>query len=433
MWRPLGTALLLAATTCAQETATPRWPEDPKQRVRLVREAVNAGSPGIARIASLLDDADVNVRRETVKAIVEIGSQYSLVPLLKALTDSDAEVQIRATDGLVNFYYPGYVKSGLSAVVSRAGELVRAKFRPEADSRVIDSWIEVRPEIINGLGKLLASQSALEVRVNAARALGVLRGRGALTALHEALRSKQTALMFEALQALQKIRDPRSGPAVAFLFRDPEPFIAVAALETAGLVRAPEVFPEVEAAFLRVSEPKTRQAALQAMAYMGEPRGRKYFLANLDDKSELMRAAAAEGLGRLRDPADLPLLALRFDQERKMPARLALAFALVLLGRLELDEFAPLRYLQNTLNSKVWRGVAEGYLEELAREKQVRTALEGVLSTATREEKLSVVRILGVTGDRDSAAALQRLSRDPEPVVMQESVRALRNLNARLP
>ncbi len=429
MWGRIGASLLITAAMAAQEP----FPEEPKQRIRLAREAVKAGSQGISRISGLLDDAEVSVRLEAVKAIVEIGSQYSLDPLLKALTDGDPEIQIRATDGLVNFYYPGYVKTGLSATISRTGDLVRSKFRTDPDDRVIEPWIEVRREIINGLGRLLASSTQVDVRSNAARALGVLRGRGALEALHDALRTKQTTLMFASLQALQKIQDPRSGPSVAFLFRDPEPFIAVAALETAGLVRAVSVLPEVETAFLRVSEQRTRQAALLAMALMGDARCRKYFLANLEDKNEAIRAAAAEGLGRLLDKADVPVLTQRFDDERKMPPRLAQAFALVRLGRLEMAEVAPLRYLLNTLNSKAWRSVAEGYLVELAREKAVRMPLEAALTSATRDEKLAMSRILGMSGDRDSEPVLQRLTRDADPEVMQEGVRALRNLKARLP
>ena len=49
----------------------------------------------------------MDVRLEAVKAIVDIGTQRSLDPLIKACGDNDPEIQIRATDGLVNFYVPG--------------------------------------------------------------------------------------------------------------------------------------------------------------------------------------------------------------------------------------------------------------------------------------------------------------------------------------
>ena len=46
-----------------------------------------------------------------------------------AAADNDAEVQIRATDGLVNVYLPGYVKTGLSGTLSRVGTSVKAQIQ----------------------------------------------------------------------------------------------------------------------------------------------------------------------------------------------------------------------------------------------------------------------------------------------------------------
>jgi HEAT repeat protein len=427
------TALLLP--TFGQEPASPTEAsaDDPKDRAKSAREAVKAGTAGIARITPLLNDPEVTVRIEAVKAIVEIGSQYSLDPLRQALADSDAEVQIRATDGLVNFYLPGYVKTGLSGAISRTGAAVRAKFRSETDARAIEPWIDVRPEIIGALGKLLRESPNADAKANAARALGVLRGRAALEDLHAALRSKDSRLMYESLVALQKIRDPKSGAAVAFLFRDPEEPIAAAALETAGLVRAVEVAPDIELAWNRAPSVRIRRAALTALAALGDPKMRIHFAPALNDKDEWIRAAGAEGLARLNDKNDVQGLQKVFDEERRMPPRLAAAFGLVSHGRTETAEMTPLTYLINTLNSKAWSGVASGYLVELARTKRVRTAIEQTLISATKAEKLELIRVLGASGDGDSALALERLTRDTEPEVMESSVRALRALKARLP
>ncbi len=421
-------SILLVAAACLLGQDT-----DPKQRVKAAKELVKSGVPGIAKLAPYLSDADASVRIEAVRGLVEIGSQYSLEPLLKALADTDPEVQIRATDGLVNFYLPGYVKTGLSGTLSRAGSMVRARFSTDRNDQVIDAWIEVRPEVVDGLGKLLASGAAMDARANAARALGILRGRAALDALHEALRSKDTRLIFESLTALEKIQDRRSGPQVAFLFRDPEERVAELALSTAGLVRSAETLPDIEVAFQRVSSPRVKRAALGAMAAIADPRSIGQFRSMIDSKDESLRAAAAEGLGRLKDKADVAAIEKCFNEERRMPPRLACAFALVTQGQLEGSEFSPLRYLINTLNAKAWRGVAEGYLVELARNKAIRTSMERDLGGANKEEKIQLVRILAAAGDADTVAAVERLTRDSEPEVMQASVRALRSLKARLP
>src|SRR5215216_5217020 len=84
----------------------------PAQEVRPkdVREIAKGGSTAIPRLQDLLKNADIAVRVEAVKQITDIGTQRSLDPLILATRDNDPEVQIRATDGLVDFYLPGYVR-----------------------------------------------------------------------------------------------------------------------------------------------------------------------------------------------------------------------------------------------------------------------------------------------------------------------------------
>ena len=65
-----------------------------------------------------------------------------------------------------------------------------------------------------------------------------------------------------------------------------------------------------------------------------------------------MRAAAAEGLGRLRNPTDRAALSTAFNDEHSMSPRLSAAFALVLLGESEYrTAYGPLRYLVNSAQS----------------------------------------------------------------------------------
>ena len=84
-------------------------------RPKDVRELAKGGSDAIPQLTPLLKNPNLEIRIEAVKAIVEIGTQKSLDPLIEATSDADPEIQIRATDGLVNFYLPGYVRTGLGA------------------------------------------------------------------------------------------------------------------------------------------------------------------------------------------------------------------------------------------------------------------------------------------------------------------------------
>jgi len=148
---------------------------DPKSRAKIVRELGKGGSESIARIEPYLTDPDFDVRLEAVKAIVDIGTQRSLDPLIKASNDNDAEIQIRATDGLVNFYVPGYVKTGLTASMRRVGSSIKSKFT-DTNDQVIDAYVQVRPEVIQALGRMARGGVSMDVRANAARAAGILRG-----------------------------------------------------------------------------------------------------------------------------------------------------------------------------------------------------------------------------------------------------------------
>src|ERR1017187_1885915 len=85
------TALLLLAAL------TPLFAQE--VRPKDVREIAKAGSSAIPRLQVLLKNPGLDVRIETVKQITEIGTQYSVDPLILATQDNDPEVQIRATDG----------------------------------------------------------------------------------------------------------------------------------------------------------------------------------------------------------------------------------------------------------------------------------------------------------------------------------------------
>src|SRR6266550_1492721 len=187
---PLQSALLFLLL-CSLVSGQATRPKD-------VREMAKGGSNAIPQLQALLKNPDLDVRIEAVKSIVDIGTQRSLDPLIEATRDSDAEVQIRAADGLVNFYLPGYVRTGLGAKVQRVGKSIKGKFT-DTNDQVIEPYIQVRPEVIAALGKLARGGVGMESRANAARAIGILRGREAIPDLLEAMKSKDGTVLYESL------------------------------------------------------------------------------------------------------------------------------------------------------------------------------------------------------------------------------------------
>jgi HEAT repeat protein len=420
----LAASLLLAAHAYAQD--------DSKQRIKVIHEWGKGGSESIPKIEPYLSDSDVNVRVEAVKAIVDIGTQRSLDPLIKAASDNDAEVQIRATDGLVNFYVPGYVKTGLTASLRRVGSSIKGHFTDNND-QVIDAYVQPRPEVIVAIGRLVSGGATLDVRANAARAVGILRGRAAVPDLITALRTKDTQVILESLVALQKIRDQSAGPQIAFLLHDLDEKVQVTTIETIGLLEDHSAVNDLRDVLDRSRKIKVRRAALTALADMPGGELHATFLTYLDNKDEGLREAAAEGVGRLRDPADRSKMQDAFEKELKAGPRLSDAFAVVLLGSRDMSDFAPLRYLVNQLNSAGYRGVAKAYLIELARDPDVRKSLYTALQqpVVTKDEKTGLAQILGRSGGPDSVSLLDALSKDPDHDVAAEGLRALRNVQAR--
>jgi len=407
--------------------------DDPKQRAKIVRELSKGGSDSIAKIEPYLTDPVVDVRVEAVKAIAYIGTQRSLDPLLKALNDNDPEIQIRATDGLVNFYLPGYARTGLGASFRRIGASIKSKFT-DTNDQVIDAFIQVRPEVVRGLGRVARGGATMDARANAARAIGILRGREAIPDLAEALRSKDSQVIYESLIAFQKIRDPSAGPRVAFLLRDLDEKVQIAAIETTGLLANRGAINDLRDILDRSKKMGVKRAALTALAQMPDPQLHGIYTARLADKDEGMREAAAEGLARLKNPDDGLKVESAFSSEKKTGPRLSLAFALVSLGKRDMGALAPLRYLVDNLNSAAYRGVSRAYLTEIARDPESRKVLYPVFteSTSTKEEKTGLAQVLSVSGGQDSIAPLEALSRDSTPEVSEEATRALRNLRARL-
>jgi HEAT repeat protein len=416
---------LLAVFACPFAWSQDVNSTDPKQRARAARELGKAGSEAIAQLRPLLKDPVRDVRLDTVRSIVNIGTQHSLDPLIEATRDNDPEIQMRATDGLVNFYLPGYVQRGFQ----RIGAAVRSRVDPE-NTQMIEPYVTVRPQVIEALGHLVTGAASMQARANAARAIGVLRGRAAVPELAQALQTKDDDVIYESLIAMQKIRDESAGPRAAFLIRDLHEPVQIAAIETVGLLKTRQSIPDLQRVYNETSSKSVRRAALTALAMMPDPSSRPYFQRAFSDKDEGVRASAAEGFARLKEASDRAMLDRAFNEEKKMAPRLALAFALVSLGDAQTTEFAPLTYLVNTLNSRSYRNVAQPYLIEAARDEKVRAALYGYLKAGTKDEKIGLLRVLAASGDRASIAHVEPLTKDPDSDVAQEAIRAFRTLQS---
>ncbi len=402
------------------------------QTVKQVRAIAKQGPNALPQLAGFLKNPDTQIRAEAVHAIVDIGTVKSLDYLIQATQDVDYSIQMRATDGLVNFYLPGYVAVGVTAKIQRAGTSVKSRFYDPND-QVIDPFVLVRPDVIQAIGALIQNGSSPDSRANAARAIGILRGKQALPNLYEGVRSKDTDVLYESIIAIQKIRDPSAAPKIEYLIRDPKEKVQIAAIETTGLLHNMEALPDLRTVLSTTTKPKVKRTALGAIAMLPSPQDRGIYTDFLKDKDDAFRSLAAEGFGRLRDPADVPMLQKAYEDETKRSVQISLAFALVMDGKTELTaDPTPLRFLIDQLNQAANHNAAQALLTEASADPAIRAKLYTPMEQGTKDEKIALAQILSQTGDKEAEPHIEKISRDLDQQVAQEGLRALRNLRARI-
>jgi HEAT repeat protein len=404
------------------------------QRITRIRDLGKKDSQAIPALAQNLNDPNREIRIEAVKAIVKIGTQASLDPLIKATHDNDAEVQIRAVDGLVNFYVPGYVvKGSLTGPLTRGVRQVKTFFSSR-DNQAVDPNVRIRTDVAEALSDVIRSGGSPDSRANAARAAGILRARPALPALLDALRSKNSEVIFECLVALQKIGAPSAGPGVSFLAHDFDDRVQATALETIGVLHSLSSAPDVRSVLRDARNMKIRRAALECLAMLGLPEDRRVFQQYVDDRDADLRTSALEGLGRIREPEDTPTLEQTYNEKNADPkVHLAAAFALVSEGKVDTSDFSPLRYLLENLDMRGQRDSAQAYLTELCRRDDVRRALFPLLREATKDQKLALCQALSASRNDDVVPVLSALSKDIDPDVSLAASKGLRTVQASKP
>ncbi len=376
----------------------------------------------MSELTAFSKDQDRVVRNEAVKAIVKLGGSASLSPLIDATRDSDPEVRARATDGIVNAYLPGYVSGYFTHA---AVKQVKSWWFSTRNDSIIDEDVNVRPDAAQAIIDEVNTGDEMPVRANAALAAGVLRLKAALPALLQAVRAKDNDLIFESLVALQKIHDPSAGPSVSFLVRDLDERIQMTALQTVGVLSTREAAPDVRYAVENARSVKIRRAALSALAMLAMPEDRPIFKQYVMNGDPELRTAALEGLGRVREPEDTPTLQASYDEANAdWRIHLGAAFALVNEGDVSTEDFSPLLYLVENLNSHARDDSADAYLKELIHREDVRQNIVKTLPEATRAQKIALCWIFAYSRSPDLLPTLNQLGNDADVQVSTSARRA---------
>jgi HEAT repeat protein len=354
-----------------------------------------------------------------------------LEQLIGDAKNNDPQIQIQATDGIVDQYLPGYLKTGLSAMLNKANTAVKGKFT-DVNTQVIDYWVEVRPDAIEAVGRIASGGGSFLARANAARALGILRAKSALPQLSDAIKSRDSGVLYESLIALQKIREPKSSELFLHLIADLDERVQITAMETAGVLGAKAAAPAIQDALAKTKSIKVRRMAVTSLAMIGDPGSRPVFEQYFTDKDDQLRGSAAEGYGRMRVASDRAAIEQAYLKEKKTGPRLSLAFAAALLGRRDLSPDSPISYLIDNLDSRFYHDTAQPFLIELTRDAEVRKSIYPAIRGASKKEKIRLAQVLAISGDQETLPVLESLSRDPNTEVATEGLNAVKTLKARL-
>jgi HEAT repeat protein len=345
--------------------------------------------------------------------------------LCRAVRDGLPEIRYLAIDGIVNFYLPGYIDTGFGGLFRSVGEKFQAMFS-DVDTTMVDADAKLNSEVVETLRKTVTGAPDAEMRIRAARAVGILRARDAVPDLLEAAFGSQVGLTAEVLRAFQKIQDTSVGPRLIFLLKYPQKSIQARAATTLGLLKTESAIPDLRTLLENTDDQNVRFAALDALAFMPNPETAPLFTGYLIDKEKSMRASAALALGRLQEANYAGVLEPARQKEKDLSVRLALDFALVAHARMEyLDE------LVSNLSSRVHVGEARPYLIELARSDAVRQALYPKLYSPDAEVRRNLCAVLAASGNSSSVSYLEVLLKDSDAAVVAEASRAIRILRSR--
>jgi HEAT repeat protein len=379
----------------------------------------------VPALAEALSDPSEKVRREVVLALAQIHQPATLDAFIKASLDTNEEIMVLAVQSLLGYYTGTVPTSGFGGFVKKNWERAKGHFNP--DTTRIDPGLFVEPKVIAALEATLKGTRSHRASCEAAKGLGILVARAAVPDLIKAAHSSDEALSLEALNALSKIEDRSAGAPLVDLLDSPVKDIKQQASVTIGILRTGQAVPKLQSIFENDADPKSKEKALEGLAYLGAPASIPSFTKALGSDDKAMRISAAEGLARAADPKVLPELEKALATERDAEVKLAIEFAMTALGKLDY-----LSDLVNELPSRTRGDIAQPYLIELARSSSLLPRLYPYLQSPNAGVRKGLCAVLMFSGDQTSLDQLDRLSHDPNGDVAAEALRAKAGIRARL-
>jgi HEAT repeat protein len=416
-------AVLGAEPTFDELKADLRSPESKIRKKAAAELGKTKNRAAVAPLLAAASDPDVSVREEVVKALGLLKDQDAITMLLTTLKDPAESVREQSIVALVNLYADRDVEFAITRVAKKVYKRVNP-FSDQVgnDPTVIEAYVKVAPSVIDSIGERLIDSSPT-IRLDAARALGVLRAQPATSKMLDAMKTGDAHLKIAVLRSLYKIRDVSVSEQLLAYLNDSDKDVREECILTLGLLKSKSALPELTRIYEHNPDTKLRLKAFQAISLIGDSSSQPLFERNLKDPDKSYRLFAAEGVGRIGDSSLVEEVSRNFIHEKETGVQFALSFALYRLGRKEFVE-----KMIEGLGERMYHEQVTAYLVELGR--PIAPELGKYLNHENSMVREKLCYVLGLIGDASTVDQLKPMLRDTNAAVASEAAVAIRRLGA---
>lgn len=264
-------------------------PAPPADSLPPLAPDVTAAWVGI--IGELLDQpiADQAVRSRAVRALGRTAGPAALPRLVGALGDEHGEVRAAAVEALVAIGSPAVPE--LVAALSSPGDFTR---QSAAEALGLLREASARAALLERL-----RDPVLDVRAAAVEALSAIGDPAVVPGLVGALGDENEDIRARAAIALGAIRDAAAVPGLLAALRDPDGVVRWWAADALGAIGSPAVEGLAGVVIAAAEGTGARLVAARALGTIGDPVAVAALASVLHDERAMIRAAAAEALGRI--------------------------------------------------------------------------------------------------------------------------------------
>jgi HEAT repeat protein len=388
-----------------------------------------------------LASPDPKVRLRSATLLKESAYVESAVPLAKLISDPDNAVQLEAIAAEVSIFTAdkGAPKRvGFITIEDRTRAAAQAAF--DGGPLALGA-APVPPAILLTL-RLATRDDSPKVSVEALYAFGALgaqltgQGRrdllqGSLADLTALLSLPDPALRIAAVRVIGRLYKPRPGDApvdqglanlVIAAVNENDRVMKFAAMDTLGEIREVRAVDGLTQLLQFYVKGDLAQAALGALARIGDRSSAPLFLMQLKGKSPEMKALAIDGLARTGDASHMAAVQGALKRENDDRVIAASNFAASMLSN------APIEQLVDALNRPKLHDAVRQYLVEIAPGRVSR--MSRYAQDPTPRMRIDVADIVGLADDPQGVAVIAPLLTDMDKQVALAAERATRRLKS---